>query len=205
MTPFDRLAGLAAILVAAGALLYAAIFVYIVEGSPDQWVVELWYSLLIGGGMLTVLVLVGVYERLRPAGGGLALVALLLGVLGAFGGIVHGGQLLNATLQDASADPLASADPMGVFRYATAGVALAVVGYIVLMAGGLPRAIGSLAAFGGFLLVLIYAGRLYDFITPSEKVSLIPPVLYGIVVHPLLYVWLGFTMLRGAQDTRQPS
>ena len=135
--PFDRLAGLAAVLVAAGALLYAAIFVYIVEGSPDQWVVELWYSLLIGGGMLTIL-------------------------------------------------------------------ALAVVGYIVLTVGGLPRALGSLALFGGFLLVLIYAGRLYDFITPNEKISLIPPVLYGIVVHPVLYGLIGATLWRTAPVVAEP-
>jgi hypothetical protein len=55
--------------------------------------------------------------------------------------------------------------------------------------------------FGGGLLVLIYFGRLYDFITPASHTSLIPPFLYGFVVHPIFYGALGLILWR---DGRRP-
>jgi hypothetical protein len=34
-------------------------------------------------------------------------------------------------------------------------------------------------------------------------VSLIPPIVYGFLVHPLLYGWLGLSFLRGSATTRE--
>jgi len=192
---FERVAGIAAIAVAFGALLYAAIFADIVYGHPPLWLVELWFGLLIGGGITTIVVMAGVYERLRAADPGMAVVALLLGTLGGLGGVLHGAFGLAALLGRSVGS--AQLDPMGILRYATAGLALLAVGWIVRQTGVFPRALGALAMFGGFLLVLIYVGRLYDFITPNVKASLIPPILYGFIVHPVLYVGLGRSLLRG--------
>jgi hypothetical protein len=71
-----------------------------------------------------------------------------------------------------------------------------VIGWLVARSGLLPRLLGWLAAFGGVLLVVIYFGRLFDFITPGDYTSLIPPILYGFAVHPLLYTWIGVTLWR---------
>ena len=155
---------------------------------------ELWFGLLIGGGLALAVVFAGVYERIRPAEPGLALVAVLLGTLGGLGGVLHGAFGLAHLLGRPVGD--AQLDPMGVLRYATAGLALLTLGWAIRRTDALPKALGALAMFGGFLLVLIYAGRLYDFVTPAVRASLIPPILYGFVVHPVLYIGLGRALFR---------
>ena len=61
---FERFAGLAAILVGLGGLAYAALFVWIVAGSP-AWVLKAWFALLLGGALLTTAVAAGLYMRLH--------------------------------------------------------------------------------------------------------------------------------------------
>jgi hypothetical protein len=186
----DRIAGPCATAVGIGGLLYGALFVWIVEGSPD-WVAEVWFTLLILGGLVSVAVGVALFQRLRPTDEGLALTALLLGLAGALGGMVHGAFNLAAHLNPASVGDGASPDPGGIFRYATAGISLLLLGWLVVAGGALPKRLGQLALAGGAILVFIYIGRLYDFITPRHRLTLWPPFLYGLVLHPWLYLWLG--------------
>ena len=186
----DRLAGPFATAVGVGGLLYGALFAWIVVGSPD-WVPDLWFALLTVGGLLAVPVGVALYQRLRATDEGLALTALLLGLAGALGGVVHGAFNLAAQINPASVGKEASPDPGGIFRYATAGLALVVLGWLIMAGRALPRRLGQLALLSGFVLVFIYIGRLYDFITPSNRPTLFPPLLYGLVLHPVFYLWLG--------------
>ena len=185
----DRLAGPCAAAVGVGGLLYALLFVWIVWGAPD-WVPEAWFALLLVGGLVSVPVAVALYQRLRATDEGLALTALLLGLAGAMGGAVHGGFNLAAQVNPASVGDEASPDPGGVFRYLAAGLALALMGWLVLAGRALPRRLGQLAVLSGAVLVFIYVGRLYDFITPEHRLTLLPPFLYGLVLHPGLYLWL---------------
>ena len=191
----DRVAGPLATAVAAGGLLFGALFFWIVQGAPD-WVPEVWHALLLAGALLSVPVLVAVYQRVRPVDEGLALTALLLGLAGAMGGAVHGAFNLASQINLPSVGAgNSSADAGGVFRYLTAGLGLLVVGWLVVGDGGrasaLPVRLGQLALGSGAVLAFIYVGRLYDFITPATKFTLIPPLLYGLVLHPALYFWLG--------------
>lgn len=194
-----RLAGPLAKAVGVGGLLYGALFFWIVQGAPD-WVPDVWFALLLVGALLGVPVLVAVYQRVQPVDDGLALTGLLLGLAGAMGGAVHGAFNLASLINPDSVGTGASPDPGGVFRYLTAGLALAVIGWLVTAApagsgpsgvSGLPVRLGQLALGSGAVLVFIYVGRLYDFITPATKFTLIPPLLYGLVLHPALYLWLG--------------
>ena len=196
----DRLAGPFAMAVGIGGLLYGVLFFWIVQGAPD-WVPEVWHALLLIGALINVPVLVAVFQRVRSTDEGLALTALLLGMAGAAGGAVHGAFNLASQVNPASVGTGNSPDPGGVFRYLTAGLALAVVGWLVVGGGGagrgaggrpgaLPVRLGQLALASGAILVFIYIGRLYDFITPDTKFTLIPPLFYGIVLHPALYLWL---------------
>jgi hypothetical protein len=186
----DRLAGPFATAVGIGGLLYGALFFWIVQGAPD-WVPEVWFALLLLGALVSVPVGVAVYQRLRPVDEGLALTALLLGLAASMGGAVHGAFNLASQINPSSVGDGASPDPGGVFRYLTAGVALALVGWLVVAGRTLPARLGQLALGSGAVLVFIYVGRLYDFITPDTKFTLIPPLLYGLVLHPALYLWLG--------------
>jgi hypothetical protein len=176
--------------VAVGGLLFGVLFVWIVVGS-GRHVSEVWFALLLGGGLVTVPVSVALYQRLRVTDEGFALAALLLGVVGALGGTVHGAFNLAALVNPGSVGTGASPDPGGIFRYLTAGIALVLVGWLVVAGGALPRRFGWLAVLAGATLAFTYVGRLYDFITPAHRPTLFPPVLYGLVLHPLLYAWLG--------------
>jgi hypothetical protein len=196
---FERVAGTTAIAVAVGGFVYALLFVWIVAGSPD-WVLSLWYWLLMGGAILSIVPLVAVYERVRRTDQGFALAGLLLGLAGVIGGAVHGAHLLYLQLNPAPGLPPGQpspGDPAGIFRYGAAGLGLLVYAWLIRSGGRFPRWLGSIGLFGGGLLVLIYLGRLYDFITPNVKVSLIPPVLFGLVAFPAWWLGVGWSLRRG--------
>ena len=196
---FDRFGGICAILLGIGGLIYAILFAFVVAGSPT-WVTGLWLTFLLLGGLLTTVVTVALYQRLRETDEGVALWALLLGFAAAVGGFVHAAyQLIPITSPNPGVIVTTTpADPLGILRFGLAGVTLVILGWLIARGGLLPRALGYLAYFGGALLVFIYVGRLFDFITPAEKITLIPPFVYGFIVHPLFYVWLGRELLRTA-------
>jgi hypothetical protein len=201
--PFERLAGAAAIAVAMGAFVYALLFVYIVEDAPS-WISELWTFILLAGGLATVPVLIAVYFRLRETSVGLALTALVFGLAGSLFGVLHGAYYLGVKVTPPGrydADVVAGPDDKGVFRYAVAGIALILVSWLIQEGGAFPRGLAYLGYLSGAVLVFIYVGRLYDFITPDDYVSLIPPLVYGLVLHPLWYFWIGRELLRGIAAT----
>ncbi len=107
------------------------------------------------------------------------------------GGLVHGAFNLAGQINPSSVGDEASPDPGGIFRYATAGLALLVVGWLITSGRVLPVRLGQLALLSGAVLVFTYIGRLYEFITPSNRPTLFPPLLYGLILHPVLYLWLG--------------
>ena len=90
----------------------------------------------------------------------------------------------------------------GAFRFGLAGVALFLVGWLAVRGGALPRGLGYLAEAGGILLALVYLGRLTGVIDPATRITVLPPVLYGVVVHPVFYVWLGLVLRRTAATDR---
>src|ERR671918_1217326 len=200
---FERLAGYCALFVGLGALVYAILFITIVEGNEET---EPWFAILMLGAITTVPVVVALYCRLAEFDQGLALTALALGLFGALGGILHGGYELAGLITSPETEPGVYPGPggvaKGVLRYFVAGLSLLLVAWLVWASGLLPRAIAYLAALGGALLAFIYVGRLFDFITPGDYVSLIPPIVYGFLVHPLLYGWIGLIFVRGSAVAR---
>ncbi|HET6771504.1 MAG TPA: hypothetical protein VFH75_07685 [Actinomycetota bacterium] len=197
--PFDRFGGNCAILLGIGGLVYAILFAFVVAGSPS-WVTGLWLTFLLVGGLLTTVVTVALYQRLRETDEGVALWALLLGFSAAVGGLVHAAYQLIPIANPSSGAVLATtpADPLGILRFGIAGVTLLILAVLIVRSEQFPRNLGYLAYFGGALLMFIYVGRLFDFITPVTKITLIPPFLYGFIVHPVFYVWLGRELLRTA-------
>ena len=201
---FDRFGGNCAIALGIGGFVYATLFAIIVadENAPT-WVSGLWLTFLLVGGLLTTVVTVALYQRLRETDDGFALWALLLGFAAAVGGLVHAAYQL---IPIANPSPLlivpaTPADPLGILRFGIAGITLLILAVLIVRSGQFPRSLGYLAYFGGAVLVFIYLGRLFDFITPTNKITLIPPFLYGFIVHPIFYVWLGRELLRTATPT----
>jgi hypothetical protein len=200
---FARFAGFASIFVGIGGLVYGILFAYIVAGAP-RLVGQLWFLLLMVGGLFSLVVVAALYRALREADGGFALVALLLGLLAATGGLLHGAY----NLGDVIGPPIGRLPPhpetvsSGILRYGVQGLFLLQVGWLLRRSPRFPGGLAAVAGFGGVLLVVVYLGRLFDFITPATTISLLPPLLYGLVVHPTFYVWLGLALRRAAAGER---
>lgn len=192
---FERFAGTCGILVGVGGLAYGLLFGWIVFGA-GRAVDITWLTLGLVGALLATAVSVALYYRLRETDRGFALLALLLGLAASLGQLENSALGLgNALTPELGGLP---PDPYGVFRFGLTGVALLIVGWLILRGAALPRGLGWLAVVGGVLLVLVYAGRLTGVIDPATKVTVLPPVLYGIVIHPVFYVWLGVELRRAA-------
>ncbi|MGH2380555.1 MAG: hypothetical protein ACRDG7_04960, partial [Candidatus Limnocylindria bacterium] len=102
---FLRLAGACAIGAGLAGFAYSVAFIgLVVSGAaPDPGRLLAALALLIGAS-LTVVTFAGVYRILLDSAGGLALVALLLGVTGSLGAAVHGGYDLAVALHPPSGD-----------------------------------------------------------------------------------------------------
>jgi hypothetical protein len=200
MNTYDRFAGMCAILVGVGGLIYGILFGAIVLGASEPVAVT-WLSLGLAGALLATPVSVALYYRLRDTDRGFALLALLLGVAAALGQFENSALGLGGALTPEIGAEGAPADPFGAFRFGLAGVSLFVVGWLAIRGGALPPGLGYLAEAGGILLVLVYLGRLFGVIDPATRITVVPPVLYGVVVHPVLYVWLGVVLRRTAART----
>ena len=192
---FERFAGTSAILVGIGGLAYGILFGAIVQGagSPTQ---EIWLALGLVGAVLATPVSVALYLGLRDVDRGFALLALLLGFAAALGQLENSGLGLGNELTPELGHE-AAPDPYGLFRFGLLGVALVIIGWLMSRADAFPRGLSILGEVGGVLLILVYLGRLTGVIDPATKITVLPPVLYGVVVHPIFYVWLGRVLRRG--------
>jgi hypothetical protein len=189
---FERFAGACALLTGITSFLYALAFVILQNALLSA-------LFLMVAGLLSSPVLVAIYYRLRETNAPFALWALVLGIAGALGSAVHGGYDLANTITPSG---LASTklpnpiDPRGLLTFGVAGVALFIVGWLIIRGGRLPRGLGYLAYLSALLLVVLYLGRLI-IVVPSSPVIVVPALLSGFVVNPALYILLGFALLSG--------
>lgn len=150
------------------------------------------------GGLLSTAVLTAVYERLRETDAAFAFLALLLGVAGALGSAVHGGyDLANAVNPPASipTDLPNPVDSRGLLIFGVAAISLLVVAWLIVRGGRFPRKLGYLAYLSAALLLALYLGRLV-ILDPTSPAILVPALLNGFLVNPVLYIWLGVSLMR---------
>jgi hypothetical protein len=158
-------------------------------------------------GLLSSPVLVAIYYRLRETSAPFALWALVLGIAGALGSAVHGGYDLANTINPSG---LASTklpnpiDPRGLLTFGVAGVALFIVGWLIMRGGRFPRGLGYLAYLSAVLLVVLYLGRLIV-VDPTSPVILLPALLNGFIVNPALYILVGLVLLSGRSASMERS
>ena len=184
---FRKFAGTCSILVGVGGLAYGLLFGAIVYGA-DRPIALAWLTLGALGAILGTPVAVALYLRLRDTDRAFALLALL------FGFVATLGQLENSSLtlaKEVGGLVGESSDPAGHFRFGLLGLSLLIVGWLIVKEGTLPRRLGLVAEVGGVLLVLTYLGRLTGVIDPATELTTLPPILYGVVIHPVFYIWLG--------------
>jgi hypothetical protein len=204
---FNRLAGSLAIAVALGGLAYGILFGWIVLGAPEGVFVT-WLLLAILGGLAVTAVFVGAYEAFRDVAKPFMLWALLLGVGAGLGQMLNASVILGYEVGAAVPPPAGfegTPDPVGILRFGLNGMALFLLGWVIVRAPDVPRTLGLLAELGGALLVIMYVGRLTGVIDPANRLTLIPPLLYGLLVHPVFFVWLGRWLRRGAATGPTPA
>jgi hypothetical protein len=137
----------------------------------------------------------------RQADAGLALWAVLAGVVAGFGSAIHGAYDLANALNPPRADVLADAnlpnliDPRGFLTFGVAGLALLGASWLISRTEGFPLALGYLGYALGLLMIVTWLARLIVLDAASPLV-LLPAALTGFVANPAWYVWLGLVLLR---------
>ena len=184
---FERFAGVCALIVGIGGLLYAISFI-ILKGALLS---DLFLML---GGLFSTAVLVALYNRLRETDAAFAIWGLLLSITAAVGSAIHGGYDLANVLHpvsqvtDAAAAGVPNAiDPRGVLTFLIGGIGLFVIAWLLGRSEGFPKREA---------LNILYLGRLIIY-TPTNPVILIPALLSGFLVNPIWYIWLGISLWGG--------
>lgn len=203
-TPFERLAGGAAIAAAVTAVVYAIAFVALRTSSIGPALTSLG---LVVGGLLSAVALVAVYERVRSMEPSFALLGLLFGFAGTVGAALHGGFDLANVLHVPGTKPgdlPSEVDPRGMLTFLASGIGVLSLTWASHRAVAFPRALVTLGYVLGTLLVIIYLGRLIV-LDPDSVLLLIPAGLAGVFVSPLWYGWIGYLLVTGRAGPMAPS
>ncbi len=194
-TQYERFAGYAAMLAGVVGLLYSISFVVLQNNLLSG-------LFLMAGGLLSLAVLVALFNRLAEADSALALLGLLLASAGALGAAIHGAyDLANAInppgeLAGPAANLPFAIDPRGFLTFGVAGLALLAAAYLMGRGGRFPKAFRLLTFVLSLLLILIYLGRLIV-LTPTSPLILGPAALAGFILNPIWYIWLGLELRKG--------
>ena len=191
-------------LVAMTGFLYAIAFTAVSRVAPTAGMI-LSAAFLMLGGLLTTVVQVALYQRLRQTDSSWALLAFVLGLVGAVGAVMHAGYDLANALNPPNLNPAELAalpsqvDPRGLTTFGIAGSSLAMVAWLMRRDVFFPRGLGTLGYVLAFLFVVLYLGRL-ALLSPTHPVILAAVLLSGFLVGPAWYGWLG-TVLRNASPS----
>ena len=202
---YRRVAAIAAIGVGIGGVLFSIAFMIYLSDEP-RWSQYAQSILLLAGGILALVVYVALYELLRDVDPGYALLALLLGVAGAFGTAAHGAFDL-ANLVETPSETLegvpSPTDPRGLATFLLTGLSIALFSWLGLRAAAFPRALGYLGLAAGLLLAWVFLGRLI-ILDPENLAVLIPAAAVGFVANPAWFGWLGLVLGGRRSDSPLP-
>ncbi len=193
-TQYERFAGLAAVLAGLTGLLYSVSFVVLQNDLLSA-------LCLLAGGLLSLVALVALFNRLAEADAAFALLGLMLAGVSALGAAIHGAyDLANAIhppAEVAGAAGLPNAiDPRGFLTFGVAGLAVLAAAFLMGRGGRFPNALRILTSVLGLLLIVIYLGRLIV-LTPTSPLILGPAALTGFILNPIWYIWLGLELRKG--------
>jgi hypothetical protein len=205
---FERFAGICALIVGVGGIAYAITFVVVLGGDAGEGIATANAVFLLLGGLLSTAVLVAVYRRVRDTDPSFAAWALLLGMLGAAGAMIHGGFDLAVAVDPPRAGgtglPANPVDPRGLLTFGVTAVATVTFAWLIARGGSFPRRLGYLGYVSAALLLVLYLGRLI-IVNPKSPLLLVAAMLSGFVVNPVWYAWLGLELRRETTADRSVS
>lgn len=166
--------------------LYAVSFVILKDATLSALFLML-------SGLLALPVMVALYSRLKEVDENFALIALILGVVGAFGYLMHGGYDLANVINPpklVNIDLPSQVDPRGLLAFGVTGLAILKFSWLAQKSKSFPGGFSTLGFLSGLLLLVIYLARLIV-LSPTSPTLLYPVLLEGFVVNPVWYLWLG--------------
>ena len=187
---FAMYAALSALAAAVAGFLYAVAFVVLKNPSLSALLLAL-------SGLFALPVMVALYAKLKQIDENFALLALVLGIIGAVGYLTHGGYDLANVINPPSyisPDLPSQIDPRGLLAFGVSGVAILKFSWLAQKSKLFPNGFSTLGLLSGLLLVVIYLARL-TVLSPASSVLLYPVLAEGFVVNPIWYLWL-FKVLR---------
>jgi hypothetical protein len=191
-TSFEKFAGWGAFLAGVSGFLYSIAFIVV----RDNLLSALFLML---GGLFAMPALIALYQRLRQAESGFALLGLLLSLSAALGSTIHGGYDLANTLHPPASlntDVPNPIDPRGLLTFGLAGMGLFILSWLATQDNTFPKRLAYLGYLSALLMIILYLGRLV-ILQATSLVIVIPALLEGFIVNPIWYIWLGLEFLRG--------
>jgi hypothetical protein len=194
--PFERFAGVCAIITGLSSVLYAVFFL-LVKGSLNTYLPSIFLAL---GGFLALPPLIVVYQRVRRAEEGFALWALLLATVGYLGTAAHAIFSLAAVMPKSiaigSAKDLNPADPRGFLAFFVTGAAVLVFAWLIQRSGAFPVELAYVGYVLGVSVILLFLGNLVTGTNTNSLLVLIPGAVASLLATPAWNLWLGLRLLQ---------
>src|SRR5262245_7377798 len=193
---FEHLGGYAAIFAALGSLLYSVAFVILKN-------VVVYSVALAIGGVLTSVIVIAIYFRVRETDVAFALWALLLGGVAALGSAAHGmydlAIALTPGLPASTPNVPSQIDARGFLTFGLSELGHVCCGLLSVRGRRLPRGLGGFGVVLGLLLIEICLARLIviDTTTTLGLATIVgPAAIAGLLLNPIFNVWVGIALLR---------
>ena len=193
---FPRFGGASAILVGLLSIAYALFYLVISRQAPFIGILGSWI-ILAASGIFSSAAYVALYSRLKPAGEGFALWALLLGVMASMATLAHGVYEALLMLAGTTQEVPSQVDPAGLASFFIVGIVAFVFGRLIVRSGLLPTRLGYLGMFNALLLVVLF----FASAASVQTLILISGGLTSIIVGPIWWIWLGWQLLRFQPET----
>lgn len=200
---FEKWAGIDAVLTGISAFLYAYSFIILSQNDPVTG--GLYSALfLMLTGLLSVKVVVELYQKLKSLDQSWAFWAFSFALVGAFGTAIHGGydlaNAINPPLQNipSLAGLPSQIDPRGLLTFGVASVGLGFFSWLISKSREFPKNLGLVGMLSATLMLVLYLGRLIV-LSPTDPIIVWPALINGFILGPLFYVWLGTELLKKAK------
>jgi hypothetical protein len=194
-TSFEKFAGWSAVLAGVSGFLYSISFIVLQSNLLSALFLML-------GGLFSTAALTALYQRLRGAESGFALLGLLLTLSAALGSAIHGGYDLSNALHPPAApttDLPNPIDPRGLLTFGVMGLGFFLFSWLMTQEMRFPNGLAYLGYLSAVLMIILYLGRLI-ILQATNLVIVVPALLEGFIVNPLWYVWLGLTLTRTSRS-----
>jgi hypothetical protein len=188
---FEKFAGWMALFAGISGFLYSVAFIVLQNNLLSA-------LFLLLGGLFSSAALTALYQRLRGAESGFALLGLLLALSAALGSTIHGGYDLSNALHPPAAlnpDLPNPIDPRGLLTFGIAGLGLFLFAWLMTQEVRFPKNLAYLGILSAVLMIVLYLGRLIV-LQATSLLIVIPALLEGFIVNPIWYISLGLAFLR---------